>query len=172
MIVTELRDVVAYRMHTPRWATQPTSGEGAALHGGRANRIGLAALYLAMETETAIREYQQLSTLMPPGTLVAYTVTLSTVADFRSRFDPAHWDALWSDFYCDWRALWFDRRIEPPSWVIGDMVYAAGHAGILFPSAVAPGGTNLVAYPDRLEPGNLQVFDPMNALPRNQKSWE
>ena len=49
MIVTELRDVVAYRMHTPRWATQPTSGEGAALHGGRANRIGLAALYLAMD---------------------------------------------------------------------------------------------------------------------------
>jgi len=132
----------------------------------------MAALYLAMETETAILEYQQLSTLMPPGTLVAYTVTLSTVVDFRSGLDPAHWDALWSDFYCDWRGLWFDSRIEPPSWVIGDMVYAAGHAGILFPSVVAPEGTNLVVYPDRLESGNLQVFDPMNALPRSQKSWE
>ncbi len=49
MILTELGPVTAYRMHTPRWATAPTSGAGAAAHGGRANRPGVSALYLALE---------------------------------------------------------------------------------------------------------------------------
>jgi hypothetical protein len=30
-----------YRMHTPRWAVMPTSGAGAAKHGGRFNRPGV-----------------------------------------------------------------------------------------------------------------------------------
>ena len=48
-----------------------------------ANRPGTHALYLALEPVTAIREYQQTSTLLPPGTLVSYTVQLSKVVDFR-----------------------------------------------------------------------------------------
>jgi len=55
-------------MHTPRWVTAPTSGVGAATYGGRVNRPGIQAPYLAFEPETAIREYQQLSLLMPLGT--------------------------------------------------------------------------------------------------------
>ena len=42
---------------------------GAAAHGGRANRPRVAALYMALDTETAIKEYQQVSMLLPPGTL-------------------------------------------------------------------------------------------------------
>ena len=38
MILTDLGPVTAYRMHTPKWATAPTSGAGAAAHGGRVNR--------------------------------------------------------------------------------------------------------------------------------------
>ena len=53
--------VTAYRMHSPMWATMPTSGAGAATAGGRANRIGVPALYLALDAETAIAEYQQLA---------------------------------------------------------------------------------------------------------------
>ena len=77
MILTALGPLTAYRMHTPKWATAPTSGTGAATHGGRANRTGTLALYLALEPETAVCEYQQLSPLMPPGTLVSYTVRLA-----------------------------------------------------------------------------------------------
>jgi RES domain-containing protein len=115
MIVTALNAVVAYRMHTPKWAMSPTSGAGAAAHGGRLNRVGLEALYLALETETAIKEYQQVSTLLPPGTLVTYQVSVAKVADFRAGFHAAHWSPIWNDFFCDWRALWFNDRIEPPS---------------------------------------------------------
>jgi RES domain-containing protein len=126
MILAELGPVTAYRTHTPRWATAPTSGAGAAAHGGRANRPGTPALYLALEAQTAVREYQQLSTLMPPGTLVGYTVRLAPVLDFRGGYNPAEWSGLWEESQCDWRELWFNRRVEPPSWVLADDALAAG----------------------------------------------
>lgn len=73
---------------------RPTSGAGAATHGGRANRPGTHALYLALEADTAIREYQQMSPLMPPGTLVSYTVSSRAVVDFRRGYDPTVWSPL------------------------------------------------------------------------------
>lgn len=56
MILTELAEVTVYRMHVPRWAVAPTSGAGAGTHDGRANRVGLNALYLAFDHDTAIRD--------------------------------------------------------------------------------------------------------------------
>ncbi len=172
MILSELGPVTAYRMQTPRWATAPTSGAGAAAHGGRANRPGVAALYLALEPETAVREYQQLSPLMPPGTLVSYTVRLAPVVDFRSGYDAARWHDLWEEFFCDWRELWFNQRVEPPSWVLADEALAAGAKGILFASTLAAGGTNLVVFNGQLTADDmLQVYDPAGSLPKNQDSW-
>ncbi len=172
MILTRLVNLTAYRMHLPKWAVAPTSGAGAARHGGRANRPGVPALYLALDVETAIKEYQQVSTLLPPGTLVSYQVTVDKVVDFRAGYAAAQWDPLWEDFHCDWRDLWFNQRIEPPSWVIGDEVIAAGARGILFPSRISAGGANLVLYPETFQvTDSLTVFDPGQALPRNQDSW-
>lgn len=62
MILTDFGPVTAYRMHAPRWATAPTSGAGAAIHGGRANRPGIAALYLSPDSDSAIREYHRHAT--------------------------------------------------------------------------------------------------------------
>ncbi len=172
MILTELGPVTAYRMHTPRWATAPTSGGGAAAHGGRANRPGTPALYLALEPETALREYQQLSPLMPPGTLVSYTVRLASVVDFRAGYGAARWPELWEEFFCDWRELWFNQHVEPPSWVLGDEAMAAGAKGVSFASTLAPAGTNLVVFNDMLGADDrLEVYDPAGALPKNQDSW-
>lgn len=144
MILTTLEDTVAYRLHTPKWAVAPTSGSGAARHGGRANRPGLEALYLALDTDTAIREYQQVSSLLPPGTLVSYRLTISPVVDFREGYRSESWDALWESFYCDWREQWFNQQIEPPSWLLGDMAIAQGAKGILFRSRLSDGGVNKV----------------------------
>lgn len=151
MIFTRLERLTAYRMHAPKWAVAPTRG-GAARHGGRANRPGVAAIYLALEVETAVKESQQVSSLLPPGTLVSYQVTIKPVADFRTGFDASSWSPIWEDFYCDWRELWFNQRIEPPCWVVGDEAIAAGAKGILFRSRFREGGTNLVMYPDTLGP--------------------
>ena len=109
MILAALGPATAYRLHTPQWATMPTSGAGAAAVGGRANRIGVPALYLALEAETAIAEYQQLSSLMPPATLVNYTVKVDPVVDFRGGFDG---DA---DDFLDW----LDSQTEGPSMLEG-----------------------------------------------------
>ncbi|WP_114973493.1 RES family NAD+ phosphorylase [Rhodoferax ferrireducens] len=172
MKLTALADVTAYRMQVPRWAVAPTSGAGAAKHGGRANRPGVEALYLALETETAVREYQQVSTLLPPGTLTSYQLTAAPVVDFTAGYSASVWPPIWEDFYCEWRELWFNQRVEPPSWVVGDMVIAAGAKGILFPSRLAKGGTNLVLFTQMLAvPDVLEVFDPGKALPQTQASW-
>jgi len=105
---------------------------------------------LSLEPETAVREYQQLSPLMPPGTLVSYTVRLAPVVDFRAGYDSRRWSDLWEEFHCDWRELWFNQRVEPPSWVLADEALAAGAKGILFASRLATGGTNLVVFNEQL----------------------
>jgi RES domain-containing protein len=161
-----------YRAHTPEWASQPLSGAGAATHGGRLNRPGLHALYLAVSQSTAIAEYQQLASIMPPCTLVTYQVQLRRVVDFRAGFDAAVWPPLWQELSCNWRRMAMIEDIEPPSWVLGDDVVRAGHAGVLFPS-VHGHGVNLVVYPDMLGPGDrLAVHDPNEALPKNRSSWQ
>lgn len=172
MKLTALTDATAYRMHAPRWAVAPTSGAGAGKYGGRANRLGVEALYLAMETATAIHEYQQVSTLLPPGTLTSYQLSVGPVVDFTLGYNASEWAPIWEDFYCDWRELWFNQRIEPPSWVIGDLVIASGAKGILFPSRLAMGGINLVIFSQTLSSSDkLEVFDPGKALPQTQASW-
>jgi hypothetical protein len=73
------------------------------------------------------------------------------------------------DFYCDGHACWFNQRIEPPSWKIGDEVIANGGKGILFRSRPSPDDVSLVLYVD--EPGpddRLAAFDPQTMLPRDQ----
>lgn len=66
----------------------------------------------------------------------------------------------------------FNQGIEPPSWVIGDQVLAAGAKGILFNSAITA-RANLVIYTDALAGTDaIAVHDPDHALPKNQQSWE
>jgi len=169
MILTPLKSV-AYRVHDPKWSYAPTSGAGAGSHGGRANRPGVDALYLSLDLATALAEYQQLDALMPPALMVSYKISANPVIDFRLGFTD-EWDPLWQDFFCDWRKMHFNQGIEPPSWVIGDHVLAAGGKGILFKSVIT-GGTNLVMYNDALDVSeSIAVHDPNHALPKNQDSW-
>jgi hypothetical protein len=91
--------------------------------------------------------------------------------DFTSGYQSGTWSDLWEDFYCDWRACWFNQRIEPPIWTIGDEVIATGGKGILFRSRLSPDGVNLVFYVDELGPNDqFAVCDPQATLPRNQSS--
>ncbi|WP_208452738.1 RES family NAD+ phosphorylase [Burkholderia gladioli] len=79
---------------------------------------------------------------------------------------------MWESFFCDWRRDWFNARIEPPSWVLGDEAIDAGAKGILLRSTQAAGGTNLVLFVDQLGDGDrLDVNDPAGTLPRDHSSW-
>lgn len=80
--------------------------------------------------------------------------------------------ALWQEMSCDWRRLWFNERVEPPSWLLGDLALGSGASGILFLSAANPGGVNLVVYTDALAvQDRLNAYDPDNLLPAYQASW-
>ncbi len=166
-----LKDCICYRMHSPQWAWSPLSGAGAAKQGGRLNRVGIEALYLASDTATAIAEYKQSSSLLPPGTLVTYQVSVDKVVDFSKGFSD-EWDPLWQDLFCDWRRMVFAEKLEPPTWVISDLCQAEGYKGILFSSTANASGTNLVLFTSALsENDRLTVFDPKDELPKNQSSW-
>ena len=175
MILTSIGpDTPFHRAFTPRWAHAPESGAGAALAGGRFNRPGVEARYLAATPETALAEYQGESPLLSPATLVTFLVTAKDVIDFSGGYDPAHWTPIWAEAHCNWKGMAFLEGVEPPSWVIGDIVRDAGHPGILYRSARHAGGLCLVLFPDTLATSNFvaSVHDPANTLPRDDSSWK
>jgi len=110
--------------------------------GGRFNRPGIEARYLAATAAGALLEYQQESPLLPPATLATYLVTAEKVVDFSGGYTPERWSALWAEAYCNWQGLAFLENVEPPSWGIGDLVRAASArdpeiARLAIPSSVA-----------------------------------
>ncbi|MBN8491035.1 MAG: RES family NAD+ phosphorylase [Burkholderiales bacterium] len=175
MILTSIGpDAPFHRAFTPRWAHAPESGAGAALAGGRFNRPGVEARYLAATPETALAEYQGESPLLPPATLVTFLVTAKNVVDFSGGYDPAHWTPIWAEAHGNWKGMAFLEGVEPPSWVIGDIVRDAGHPGILYRSARHADGLCLVLFPEMLvvSGSTARTHDPAGALPRDDTSWK
>jgi RES domain-containing protein len=165
-------DAPFYRALEPNWAYLPESGAGAARMGGRFNRPGVEARYLAVSAEAALLEYQAESELLPPATVATYLVTAEAIVDFSRGYDPDRWSPIWAEANCNWKGLAFLEEVEPPSWVIGDLVREAGYPGILYPSARRPEHLCLVLYPDLGERFRAPVFDPDGRLPRNAESWK
>lgn len=165
-------DEIFHRYLTPKWAFVPTSGAGAAAEGGRFNRPGAQALYLARSPDTALEELKQGATIVSPATLAAYKVTAAEVVDFSTGFDPAVWAPEWADWDCAWKRIARIDRKTPASWKLADAVIAAGHRGLMFPSTRHAGGVNLVIYPHNLAAGDsVRVHDPDGRLPVDQSSW-
>ncbi len=165
-------DEVFHRVLTPRWAFAPTSGAGAALNGGRFNRPGVEALHLSRAPQTALEEYRQGASITPPGTLAAYRVTLTSVADLSGGYDPAMWAVAWADWACDWQYVARIQGETPISWMLAERVMGAGRCGLLYPSVRHPGGVNLVVFPSALKAADSVVaHDPDRRLPRDPSSW-
>lgn len=162
-----------FRAFTPCWAHAPESGAGAAVGGGRFNRPGVEARYLARTAETALLEYQGESPLLPPATVATLLVTANNVVDFTSGYVANAWPEIWAEAYCNWKGLAFLQGIEPPSWVIGDLVREAGRPGILYRSTRDPSGTCLVLFPELAASTGFvaSVHDPDRQLPHDQRSW-
>lgn len=70
----------------------------------------------------------------------------------------------------DWRKA-LVNKIEPVSWVLGDMLREAEIPGVIFPSMALPEGINVVLFLDMLQPEQvLRVLDD-GRLPRDGRSW-
>lgn len=165
-------DDVFYRYLTPKWAFVPLSGAGAAAEGGRFNRVGVEALYLARAPQTALEEYAQDSSIVPPAILASYLLSVDGIVDLSGGYDPDHWSSDWAEWDCPWRRIVRIDKGTPPSWVLADKVISDGHKGILFPSIRHPGGTNLVIFNSNLAAADrMEVHDPDGRLPKDQSSW-
>jgi RES domain-containing protein len=166
---------VVWRAHHPRWAFEPTSGQGAALHGGRFNRVGVPALYASLRFETAWLEAQQaLPFKAQPMTLCGYQVDCEDIADLS---DAATLAALQVDpnvLACSWEYL-AARGETPPSWALADRLIAAGQAGIVAPSfgpGASPTDLNAVFWRSGLNPPRqVKVIDDAGRLPKDDASW-
>ncbi|MCQ8242191.1 RES family NAD+ phosphorylase [Rhizosaccharibacter radicis] len=164
-----------FRAHNPRWSFAPDSGEGAALTGGRFNRVGLPALYTALRFETAWLEAQQAFPFKAqPMTLCAYEVDCDDVLDLTEAGVLAAHGIVPDDLACAWKDL-ATRNLVPASWAMADRLVGQGCAGIVVPS-FASGATvldrNAVFWrwnPDR--PHRVRVIDDFARLPRSGASW-
>lgn len=166
----------AFRAHNPRWSWKPTSGEGAALYGGRFNAKGMPALYLATDMATAMREVAHgfPTKLVDPLTIVSYAVDCADIVDLTStrvlRSKGISQEAL----ACPWLLLQEDGK-PVPSQDIAERLFTEVAAGMLVRS-FAPGSTadnvNLVLWRwgDRL-PHQVRVHDPGKRLPKDDSSW-
>lgn len=158
-----------YRAMSPRWSFAPMSGEGAAMNGGRFNRVGVPTLYLAADFFTAIEEYRQGHKLRP-NTSAQYDLHDANLADL---VDPASRAELEVDedaLTCAWRYI-AKKGGEPSSWIVADRLCTAGYHGLTYRSRLT--GGRCVALWDWNKDGAplLEVHDPGGLLPRNDASW-
>jgi len=166
---------LCYRGHDPKWAFSPTSGAGAAVHGGRFNPVGVPALYLALTIEGLFIEVAHgFGHRFDPLTVCSYDVDVDDVVDLRTDGARSTEGIALDDLACAW-ALDRASRRKPASWTVAERLIAAGAAGMLVPSfavGAQPGMDNLVLWRwgDDL-PHRVIVHDPSGRLPRDQSSW-
>ena len=156
-----------WRMLSIRYQRSPLSGEGAALHGGRWNRTGQPALYLARDPATAVAEFYQ--GLPKPGTLAPYTLTSSAIADFTDGHGGPRDAAVAAAIEAEWKQIALIDGDTPPGWSLAEAAIEAGAEGALAPSVQNAGGVTLVLWRwhDAGQPGEgaaLELIDPMAAL--------
>src|SRR5699024_2778299 len=163
------------RAHNPRWSFAPASGAGAAKHGGRFNRPGVAALYTSSSYELAVTEAQQgLPRKLQSLTMVSYAVDHDSILDLSSGTTRKTARVNFEDLACPWELIAAEGG-TPPTWVLVDRLKEQGVVGILTP-AFAVGapttGFNLVFWDWQAEPPHqVRVIDDENRLPSNDSSW-
>jgi RES domain-containing protein len=164
-----------YRAHDPRWAFSPLSGDGARTYGGRSNRKGVPALYLALTIDGMIVEMTHgFAHRLDPLTVCSYQVDVDDVVDLRDDAGRKANGIALNALACAWADDVASGRY-PASWSIADRLIEEGNAGVLVPSfavGAKPDMANLVLWkwgPDF--PHRVEVHDPSGRLPKDQTSW-
>lgn len=158
----------AYRTLSLTYYRTPLSSKGARLFSGRFNRLGVSALYLSLEQETALAEYHRLGPKRP-CVLITAELTVRNLIDLTG--DLSGLGSDWQDWDCDWevardRYSAGDTAADCASWRCGDHAIAANCAGVVFPSRQRTGGLNLALFTEDSPGGSLEVtlIDPNNEI--------
>jgi RES domain-containing protein len=157
-----------YRGHNPKWASNPLSGEGASLKGGRFNPVGISTLYLALTIEGVFLEMGGgFSHRFEPLTICSYAVDVENIVDLRDEAVRADNNVKLADMACDWE---YGRAIGkiPASWILASNFIKNGVSGILVPSfaiGAAQHMSNLVLWKwGAALPHKVEIYDPNERL--------
>ena len=161
---------LVHRAHNPLWSYTPTSGTGAAHHGGRFNRKGKLALYTSLDPKTVWMEGQQGFPFKPqPMTLVSYEVDCEDIVDLTDPRVQSAARTSASDLACPWEDL-ASRNIDPPTWTLSDSLISTGVAGIIvrsFAPGCGPEEFNLVFWSwSGKKPYRIITIDDHERLPK------
>lgn len=152
---------LAYRHISPTF--DPLSTRGAELHGGRWNRPGTPALYLALSIETARAEFDRLVELRAQAASDLHSRNLVTVQLDLAEVVDLQDDSVLRELGAE------DGRYENLSTTLcqaaGKMVVDTGTSGLLAPS-VTDTGTILVAFPQNFTPE-----DEINLIDQTDVDW-
>lgn len=137
-----------FRALHPYWAGEPLSGEGARRHGGRFNRRGRAALYLARDFDTLRYEIARGGAFQP-------SVIIELAAEITGLFDARDAGALAGEGLAPrdladpgWR-LRMHQGAPVPTQDLAERLIARGHCGMMVPSyarGARPGRLNIVLW--------------------------
>ena len=169
------------RASKPSWSYAPTSGEGAARHGGRFNSKGVPALYTSFDFETCAHEVR-FSLNTDPYTFYHLHVESTRIADLSSRSVRDELGISWSALECpNWESE-MNKGIEPACHQIANRLMGMAYHGIVVPSfapRTTPDDLNLVLWAWNLmsergdDPDACAWVDVLNddMLPKDRSSW-
>lgn len=167
------------RAARPYWTHTPTSGEGAALEGGRFNPIGVPALYMSFSFETCAREVR-FGSSADPYTFYFLQVTADRIADLTLASTRKALAIRLADLASpNWESDLY-RGVEPASHALANRLIGLGYSGIIVPSfanGAGPLDHNLVlwAWSDdpTTNPKELARVEVLKRadLPKDGKSW-
>lgn len=158
-----------YRALNPIYASEPMSGRGAQLYGGRFNPKGIPAIYTSLSVMTALREANQVGSLQPT-TLVSYDADIERIFDSRDTtlLGTAAIDAV-TLADPSWRDQ-MKQSGEAPTQRFSRELIAAGYLGLLVRSFAAgntAGDLNLLLWKWGAEPPHrLTLIDDEGRLSR------
>ena len=136
------------RASKPSWSYAPTSGEGAAHHGGRFNPKGMPALYTSFDFATCAREVR-FSLNTDPYTFYHLEVESVQIADLSSRIFREALKIKWSDLECpNWESE-MNKGKAPATHKVAARLIGMGYHGIITPSFAPrsnPDDLNLVLW--------------------------
>ena len=146
------------------------------MRGGRFNRTGVPALYLALTIEGMFLEMGYgFGRRFDPMTVCTYEVDVDALVDLRGPTQREREHISIDDLGCAWASDRMESRI-PASWKIAERFMTEGASGLLVPSfanGAKADAANLVLWRWGAErPYRVHVFDPDHRLPKDRSSWD